>query len=106
MADKKFFKVLREDMTSVGLLGAARKQYLFNVWNIPDEPISDHPRKGGGLWVVPTKSEAKKIRKYVLKKHGIQTRIFQCQIGGIIYSSSCRVKTDKLFFTEKDEIIN
>ncbi|MCL5733572.1 MAG: hypothetical protein M1334_02840 [Patescibacteria group bacterium] len=104
--EKKCFKVLREDMTSVGLLGAARKQYRFNVWNIPDEPLSGHPRKGGGLWVVPTKAYAIKIRKYVLNKHGIRTRVFQCRVGKILYSSSCRIKTDRLFFTEKDEIKN
>jgi hypothetical protein len=99
------FKVLREDLTSVGLLGAPQKQYRFGIWNKPDEPISNHPRKGGGLWVTPTQSDAKAFRKYVLKKHGVRTRIFRCKIGKILHQTSCRVKTDKMFFAEKDEVI-
>ena len=104
MINKKCFKVLREDLTSVGLLGAPRKQYYYSIWNKPDEPLSHHPRKGGGLWVAPTKADAKSLQRYVLKKYGITTRIFSCEIGNILHKTSCRIKTDKLFFDENDEI--
>ena len=100
----QYFKVLRSDLTSVGLLGAARMRYRFDAWNRPLEPISNHPRKGGGLWVVKSKSDAKMVRKYLFNKHGIIARIFHCQIGRIIHETSYRVKTDGVFFTEKDEI--
>jgi len=100
----QYFKVLRSDFTSVGLLGAVRMQYRFNAWNRPLEPISNHPRKGGGLWIVKSKSDAKMVRKYLFNKHGIIARIFSCRIGRIIYETSYRVKTDGVFFTEKDEI--
>ena len=100
----QYFKVLRNDLTSVGLLKAVRMQYCFNAWNRPLEPISNHPRKGGGLWVVKNKSDAKKVRKYLFNKHGIIARIFRCQIGQIIHETSYRVKTDGVFFTKKDEI--
>ena len=80
-------------------------QYKFNVWNKPLEPISNHPRKGGGLWVTPTLSIAKSYVKYLNKKHGITARVFKCKIDDIMFQSSCRIKTNKLRFTEKDEII-
>lgn len=101
----QYFKVLRSDLTSVGLLKATRMQYCFNAWNRPLEPISNHPRKGGGLWVVKNKGDAKKVRKYLLDKRGIIARIFRCRIGQIIYETSYRAKTDGVFFAEKDEII-
>lgn len=106
MNNKKCFKVLREDLTSVGLLGALRKQYSFGVLNEPDEALSNHPRKGGGLWVTPTKADAKSFQRYVLKKHKINTRIFYCEIGEILHETSCRIKTDSVFFTKNDEITN
>ncbi|PIP17616.1 MAG: hypothetical protein COX43_03355 [Parcubacteria group bacterium CG23_combo_of_CG06-09_8_20_14_all_35_9] len=98
------YKVLHFNLTSVGLLGTTKMQYRFDVWNRPLEPLSDHPRKGGGLWVVRKKSDAKQIRKYLFSKHHIVVRIFACQIGEIIYETSYRVKTDGVFFTREDEI--
>jgi len=89
----------------VGLLGAPRKQYVFNAWNRPDELISNHPMKGGGLWVTPTKSTAKAFKKYVLKNHKIVTRIFLCRIDRVIYRTSCRIKTSGVFFNTEDEIL-
>ena len=105
MRNRECFKVLREDLTSIGLLGASRKQYYFGIWNKPDEPISDHPRKGGGLWVTPTKADARSVRRYALRKYGIRTRIFRCRIGRVLHETSCRVKTNRVFFTRDDEII-
>ncbi|MBI2064239.1 MAG: hypothetical protein HYT66_00815 [Candidatus Yanofskybacteria bacterium] len=106
MKNQEFFKVLRRDLSSVGLLGAPRKQYYLGVWNKPDEALSGHSRRGGGLWATPTQAAAKSFQKYVLRKHGIQTRLFRCRIGRILHQTSCRVKTDRLFFTKKDEVVN
>jgi len=105
LKNKRYFKVLRENLTSVGLLGAPRKQYYPGLWNIPNEPISNHPRKGGGIWVTPTKASARSFQKYVFNKYGIRTRIFACKIGKVLYYTSCRVKTIGIFFTEQDEIV-
>jgi len=91
-------------MTSVGLFGATPMEYRCNVWNKPKEPVSNHPRKGGGLWVAPTRTVALALRRYVLHQHGICVRIFKCTIGEILYETNGRVKTDKLFFTEHDEV--
>lgn len=99
-----FFKVLRRDLTSVGLLGATRMRYRFGVWNRPLEPLSDHPLKGGGLWVARKESDAWQRKKYLWKKHRVSARIFRCKIDRIIFENSYRVKTDGVFFTKKDEI--
>ena len=101
---KYAFKVLRGNLKSIGLLGAIPIQYRFNFWNKPRESLSPHPRKGGGLYVCPTLNYARKFQKYVLKQYGIKTVVFRCQIGKILFQSSCRIKTDKIFFTKKDKI--
>lgn len=96
-----YFKVLRQDLTSVGLLGAIHLQYVIGQWVRPREPLSSHPYKGGGLWVVKTASDAKGIKKYLLRKHDIIARIFICDIGRILYKTSYRVKTSKVRITQE-----
>ncbi len=91
-----YFKVLRHNLTSLGLLGAVSIRYKIGRWVKPKEPLSNHPRKGGGLWVVKKLSDARGVEKYMLKKHRIIARIFQCDIGIILYESSYRLKTSKI----------
>jgi len=98
------YKVLKDDLSSLRLLGAPHFVYSFGMWNLPLEPLSGHPRKGGGIWVAPTLSAAKKMVRYMKKAHGVSTRIFRCEIGRILHRTSCRIKTDKIFFTQADEI--
>lgn len=102
-----YFKILRKDLTSVGLLGAQRMQYRFGFWNRPLEPLSKHPRKGGGLWVVNSMSHAKSVKRYLWKEHRprIAVRIFRCRIGKVLcLPTSYRTKTDKISFNESDEV--
>ncbi len=95
---KLYFKVLRKNLYSLGLLGATPIHYKIGEWTRPKEPISDHPRKGGELWVVARESHARAVQRYMLKKYRMRTRIFQCRIGKIIKiknrkSHSQRIKT-------------
>jgi len=99
------FKVLREDLTSLGLLGASHLQYRFDEWNRPGETVSAHPRKGGGLWVARTLGQARAMRRYMLTQHGVQARIFRCLIDGVIYETSCRIKTAGVLFSAEDELV-
>lgn len=92
----QYFKVLRQDLTSIGLLGAVPLQYVIGKWIKPREPLSNHPYKGGGLWVLWKLSDARRVKKYVLKKHGLRARIFNCDIGKILYKTSYRAKTSKV----------
>ena len=47
------------------------------------------------------RSDAKKVEKNALKKHGIRCRFFFCEIGRIIEETSYRVKTDKVRLNEE-----
>lgn len=96
-----YYKVLKPDLTSVGLLGASPLQYKIDEWVYPLEPLSDHPRKGGGLWVVKRKCDAFEYKRYLLKQHNIKARIFICLIGMIIYQSNRRTKTSKVKITQE-----
>ncbi|MFY9462142.1 MAG: hypothetical protein WAP51_02995 [Candidatus Sungiibacteriota bacterium] len=103
MSKKPYFKVLRKDLTSLGLLGARRIRYRRRGWTTPGEPISNHPRKGGGLWVLKRRSDAKQVKKRMRKEYRVSTRIFTCRIGKKIpkTETSYRVKTDKVRLTEE-----
>ena len=96
-----YFKVVREDLTSVGLLGASRVQYSIGKWVYPREPLSSHNRKGGGLWVLWQRSDALRFKRYVEQKYGFGVRIFTCAIGAILYENSYRVKTGKVMLLEE-----
>lgn len=95
------FKVVKDDLTSVGLLGASLVQYKIGEWAYPLEPLSDHPRKGGGLWVLKTRSDAFRFKRYMGTKYGIEVRVFTCEIGTVLFSTSYRVKTDRVMLLEE-----
>jgi len=84
---REYYKVLTQKMESLGLLGARRLHYNMRRWTRPEECLSRHPMKGGGLWVVRNLGSARQVRKYMNIKHGIETRIFLCRIDGILFST-------------------
>ena len=98
-----FFKIVRHDFYSVGLLRARRIRYKLGKWVKPKEPLSGHPRKGGGLWVLKKLGDARHLKKYLLKKHGISARIFTCKIGKVLYETSYRIKTDRVCLLKEVE---
>lgn len=91
------FKVLRSDLTSLGLRAAkhSRIKYAHGKWMKPKEPLQKEGDKGG-LHVAPTIAAAKDMKRYVAKNHGLRTRVFLCEIGEIFWQTSCRIKTDKV----------
>ncbi len=96
-----YFKVVSDDLTSVGLLGAAKLQYKVGEWVYPLEPLSDHPRRGGGLWVIRKRGAAFRMRRYLLDNHNLRARVFSCRIGDIILETSYRLKTDKVMLLDE-----
>ncbi|MDO8574369.1 MAG: hypothetical protein Q7R86_01975 [bacterium] len=96
-----YFKVVRKDLTSVGLLGASLIQYKIGEWTYPLETLSNDRLKGGGLWVLKTKSNARRFKKYIETKHGFNIRIFTCEIGIVLFQTSYRVKTDRVMLKEE-----
>jgi hypothetical protein len=91
------FKVLRNDLTSLGLRAARhnRIQYRVGKWTVPREPIAKNG-ESGGLYVTPTLGDANTLRRYFEKKYGMKARIFSCKIGKVLKRTSCRIKTDKV----------
>ena len=96
-----YFKVVRKDLTSVGLLGASLVQYKIGEWVYPLEPLSNDHLKGGGLWVLKTRSGARRFRRYIRTKYGFDARIFTCEIGISLFHTSYRVKTDRVMLKEE-----
>lgn len=97
-----YYKVVTEDLKSVGLLKAPQIQYKIGEWVYPLEPLSNHPRKGGGLWVYGRKCDAFRAKKYVEEERKIRIpcRVFTCHIGRILYEKY-RTKTDKVMLLEE-----
>ncbi len=91
-----YYKVVTDDLKSVGLLRANQVQYSIGKWVCPLEPPSNHPRKGGGLWTLRRKSDAFKMVGYLMKKYQRTSRVFVCIVGDFLYQNSYRAKTDKL----------
>lgn len=99
-----YIKVLRRDLTSLGLRGARRIKYRVGKWVKPLEPPSPGLWNGGGLWVVKNKSGLKRIQKHMMTTYGVAIRAFRCDIGGVLDETSYRVKTDKVRLTEEIKI--
>ena len=52
-------------------------------------------KDSGGIWVTSTLSNAKKLKKYFEERYK-KARIFECEIGEILYQNAYRTKTDKV----------
>lgn len=101
MNKKPHFKVLRKNLTSLGLRGARRIRYRVGKWVKPAEPLSPGLWNGGGLWVVKHRGDIKKVRKHMMETYGVTIRAFRCEIGEVLNETSYRVKTDKVRLTEE-----
>lgn len=98
------YKVVTEDMKSLGL----RKNpniitYELNKWKL--EPT---PAKGsidsGGIWCCEKLSSAKTLKKYFEKRYGI-AKVFECEIGEVLFENSYRIKTSKIKLIKEITII-
>ena len=99
---KKYYKVVTEDLKSLGL----RKNpnimiFPIDKWVYEPKNRIDYSNKDlGGIWVAQTLSGAKGLVRYMNKKYNSKVRIFECEIGNILYENSYRVKTDKVKLIE------
>lgn len=103
---KKYYKVVTNDLKSLGLRkNPTIMTFPINVWVYEPNPTRDQGGFGGtgGIWVANDLSNAKSLIKY-LKKKSIkenslkfnECRLFEVEIGEILYSNSYRTKTDKV----------
>lgn len=93
-----FYKVVTTKLQSLGL----RKNpnimtFPVNKWVYEPSSRIDYSKADlGGIWVAQTLSGAKGLVKYMKKKYSNDVRLFECEIGNILYQNSYRVKTDKV----------
>lgn len=87
------YKVVTEDLKSLGL----RKNpnvMCFNIGKWHQEPMPMHGKQdSGGIWCCEKLSAARALKRYFEKRYG-RARIFECEIGGILFQNSYRTKTD------------
>lgn len=77
----------------------------------PTDRISKGSDDLGGIWVAQNLSNAKGLVRYMKKKakkenkpYLSEVRLFECEIGEILYQNSYRVKTDKVKMTREVDI--
>jgi len=87
------FKVLRDDLTSLGLRKVPRIQYVLGEWV--------HGSSKHGLWVARTKSSAFSLKKYFELKYCEPAVVFSCLIGEILFESTYRIETNRVMLIEK-----
>ncbi len=99
--EKTYYKVLDQELFSLGLRGATPIRYTIGEWIRPLEPLSPQLYGRGGLWVARRKGTALQLKRYMLNAHGKDVRIFSCRIGVILCETSGRFKTDKVMVLEE-----
>jgi hypothetical protein len=89
------YKVVTENMESLGLRKNPNvMQFVINKWNYePDPDIGKQDT--GGIWCCKRLSAARALKKYFERKYSI-ARIFECEIGVLLYQNSYRTKTNKV----------
>jgi len=70
-------------------------------FELSEDMIVEGAKVFGGIWAIHSLSAARNIKKYMKKKHNKDTRIFIVEIGKVLYSTSYRIKTDKVNFLEE-----
>lgn len=86
------YKVVRDDLKSLGLSSTNIVQYHQNIWNEYDE---------NGIWSARIPSFATYIRSYMKEAYGIGTRTFVVAVDGIIDVTSNGIKSKKILFLEE-----
>ena len=89
------YKVVTENMQSLGL----RKNpnimtFQINKWIYEADPDTGK-QDTGGIWCCEKLSAAKALKKYFEKRYG-KARIFECEMGEVLFQNSYRTKTDKV----------
>jgi len=97
-SNTKYYKVVTNELKSLGL----RKNptiftYKLNEWKHEPNPTHDIGGWGGtgGIWVANSLSNGKRLLKYTESRNMI-CKLFEVEIGRILYSNSYRTKTDKV----------
>jgi len=103
---KKYYKVVTKDLKSLGLRNNPTIMHFpIGEWVYEPNPTYDKGGFGGtgGIWVANGLSNAKGLLRYMKKKalkenvpKLLKCKLFEVEIGNILYSNSYRTKTDKV----------
>lgn len=90
------YKVVTEDMKSLGLRKNLNVMlFPIGVWKCEPLELQPNNKDWGGIWCCQKLSAARALKKYFESKYG-KARIFECEIGEVLYENSYRLKTDKV----------
>jgi hypothetical protein len=103
---KRYYKVVTKDLKSLGLRkNPTIMTFPIGEWVYEQKPTKDQGGWGGtgGIWVANGLQGGKGLMKYLRKKaikedkpEFLECRLFEVEIGEILYSNSYRTKTDKV----------
>ena len=94
------YKVTTINRKSLGLKGHKNiVKYPINRWKTIKKPIKGKSDEGG-YWVCKTYGGAKRLRQYMLDKHGRLTDVWLVSVKNILFKNNYRIKVDsvKLMF--------
>jgi len=94
----KYYKVVTEDLKSLGLRNNPTIfQYAVGLWTQEPSPTMGQGGWGGtgGIWVANGLSNAKNLKKYMNKK-GINVKIYEIEVGGVLFSNTYRSKVSSV----------
>lgn len=104
--NNKYYKVVTQDLKSLGLRkNPTIMTFPINEWVYEINPTKDQGGWGGtgGIWVANDLGGAKSLLKYLKKKaikenmpEFLNCRLFEVEIGDVLYSNSYRTKTNKV----------
>jgi len=92
------YKVVTNNLKSLGLRRNPNilKYEIGRTKRLPKTKLLAGNTDWGGIWVTQNLSNAKTLQKYMQKKYNRHTRIFEVQIGKILYENSYRCKTNSI----------
>lgn len=89
------YKVVTENMKSLGLRKNPNVMtFLINKWMYEPNP-NEGKDDTGGIWCCEKLSAARGLKKYFEKRYG-RAKIFECEIGVVLFQNNYRTKTDKV----------
>jgi hypothetical protein len=89
------YKVVTENLQSLGLRRNPNiMSFEINEWVHETSP-GIGKQDNGGIWCCEKLSNARRLKKYFEEKY-TKARIFECEIGVVLYQNNYRTKTDKI----------
>lgn len=89
------YKVVTEHLKSLGLRKNPNVMtFITNRWMY--EPNPDAGKQDtGGIWCCEKLSAARALKKYFEGRYG-RAKVFECEIGVVLFQNNYRTKTDKV----------